>query len=87
MNNLKWHTRKDDNEHPIEAGTYRVMILGDSESLDGHLIYSFDDYVTWAEYVPDEDGGSFKGSHDEEDCSIFAWYGPINIPPYEAPND
>lgn len=66
-------------------GTYAVMVSGDSEYCDGHLVYAFDDYQSWASFSLDEDNGLFKGDHDEEDDTIFAYYGPINIPNYEAP--
>jgi hypothetical protein len=81
---IEWHTRKDESDYPIESGLYRVVISGDSEYLDGHCIYSFDDYETWAEYTADEDGGSFSCMYDEENISIVAFYGPITIPKYEV---
>lgn len=73
---------------PTEKGLYRVMVGGDSESIDGHVIYSFDDYATWANAKDDEDDEGNPcirfgmGDHDEEPDFMFAYYGPINIPPY-----
>lgn len=86
MAELKWITREDRGTFPEVDGWYRVMVSGDSESIDGHTIYSFDDYETWAQYkshTPDE-GGSFIGTHDEDEDCIFAFYGPIVFPPYKA---
>lgn len=81
----EWITR-DGNNNPTEAGLYAVMVNGDSEYIDGRCVYAFDDYQTFAVYKPDEDGGVFTGEHDEEDATIFAYYGPIIIPTYEAPS-
>jgi len=86
MDNLKWVYRNNKDVFPTVDGWYRVMVSGDSESIDGHTIYSFDDYETWAQYkshAPDE-GGSFIGSHDEDEYCIFAFCGPITFPPYKA---
>lgn len=83
MTELQWKNRETD-EAPTKQGLYRIMVSGDSESIDGHTIYLFDDYETWGEWTKDEEGGSFKGEHDEEDFTIFAYYGPIIIPPYKA---
>lgn len=82
---MEWVTREaDDNDNlPTEAGLYRVMITGDAEYIDGHCIYSFDDYASWAYFTPHEDGGNFSGDGDEENYNIFAYYGPI--PEYKAP--
>lgn len=82
----EWITRNDDkSNNPTVGGTYAIMVSGDSEYVDGHCVYSFDDYQSWGTFELNEDGGIFKGEHDEEDFTIFAYYGPINIPPYEAP--
>lgn len=82
----EWITRNDDkSNNPTTDGFYAIMVSGDSEYIDGHCIYSFDDYQTFGLFVMNEDGGTFKGEHDEEDFAIFAYYGPIAIPPYEAP--
>jgi len=82
----EWITRNDDkSNNPTEAGIYAIMVSGDSEYVDGHCVYSFGDYETFGSFNPDEDGGSFVGDHDEEDFTIFAYYGPIIIPTYKAP--
>lgn len=86
MSELKWIHRVDPAIFPDIDGWYRVMVAGDSESIDGHIIYSFGDYETWAQYkshAPDE-GGSFIGIHDEDEHCIFAFCGPITFPKYEA---
>jgi hypothetical protein len=83
MTELKWHLCEDETDLPKDPGWYRVMVSGDSESIDGHEIYSFDDYETWAQFRPyDDGGGSFSGIHDEDEHCIFAWYGPITFPAY-----
>lgn len=77
---------------PSAEGWYRVMHSGDSEYLEGHLIYDFPDYEDWAYWTPaspdefeDFDGG-YKGSwgtqHDEDGDFIFAYCGPFMPPPY-----
>ena len=81
---LTWHTRKDKKDFPTTEGWYRVMVSGDSESIDGHTIYACDDYETWAYFHPNEDDGSFRGVHDEDEYTIFAYYGPLVIPKYEV---
>jgi hypothetical protein len=83
---LKWVHRIDRGTFPEADGWYRVMVSGDSESIDGHTIYSFDDYETWAQFTKHEDGDSFIGIHDEDEYTIFAFCGPFIIPPYEADN-
>lgn len=86
MSELKWIHRVDPNTFPKIDGWYRVMVAGDSESIDGHTIYAFDDYETWAHYsshAPDE-GGSFVGTCDEDNDCIFAFCGPITFPEYKA---
>lgn len=81
----EWITRNDDKtNNPTEPGLYAVMVTGDSEYVDGHCVYSFPEYQNFAEFKLHEEGGVFKGAHDEEDEFIFAYYGPIIIPPYEA---
>jgi hypothetical protein len=59
------------------------MTSGDSESIDGHQIYAFDDYETWAYFTPDEEGGNFVGIHDEDNYVIFAYCGPFVTPPFK----
>lgn len=86
-----WHRYDHDDitTHPTEAGVYRVMVSGDSESLDGHTLYEYPDYATWANAIKAEtDEGapcvSFgSGTHDEEPESFFAYFGPVPIPAYE----
>lgn len=79
---------------PVE-GWYRVMHPGDWETIDGmYKVYDFPDYEAWAYWCPaaeeefeDFDGG-FKGdwrcSYDEDGDGIFAYYGPIEFPPFRA---
>lgn len=84
---LQW--RRFDHEDaatwPPEPGLYCVMVEGDSEYCDGHLIYAFGDYTTFAVLHPaDENGGRrFSGEHDEEPYNYKAWCGPVVIPPYD----
>jgi hypothetical protein len=86
MDELKWIMRENDDQIPDKEGWYRVMVSGDSESIDGHVIYSFEDYETWAQFVLYEgEGGAFHGIHDEDTSTIFAYYGPIVWPKYESP--
>lgn len=69
--------------YPTEPGEYRVLVEGDSETGDfGHVFYAYDDYETWAHVVKDSDGevSELMGIHEEEQCQILAWYGPIEIP-------
>lgn len=81
---MEWVTRDDDKtNNPLTEGLYAVMVSGDSESIEGHVIYDFPDYQSFAKFKPDEDGGVFAGEHDEEDFTIFAYYGPIVIPEYK----
>lgn len=78
---------------PPKEGWYRVMIPGDSESIDGHTIYDFPDYETWAYWYPatEEDYEDFEGGykghwncvHDEESEFVFAYYGPIEFPSFK----
>ncbi len=84
MAELKWIHRVDPTTLPEVDGWYRVMVSGASESIDGQTIYSFDDYETWAKFTKHEDGGSFAGTHDEDEHCIFAFCGPITFPAYEA---
>jgi hypothetical protein len=84
MTELQWVHRKKETDFPSIEGHYRVMVSGDSEAIDGHTIYAFDDYETWAYFTPHEDGGSFVGTHDEDEHCIFAYCGPITFPTYKA---
>jgi hypothetical protein len=68
---------------PRRPGYYRVMISGDSESLEGHTIYEYSDYETWAYFAIDDENGTFTGVHDEETDMIFAFCGPIAVPPFK----
>src|SRR6267142_455908 len=80
---------KDTSTWPTIPGVYAVMVSGDSESIDGHTIYAFDDYRTFANLITSdpEDGEkgfiNFHGYHDEDEYTIFAWYGPIIIPEHD----
>jgi hypothetical protein len=79
---------KDKTTWPIEKGLYAVMVSGDSDYEDGHCVYAYDDYQTFATVLEldPEDGEegiiSFVGQHDETEDTIFAYYGPIIIPKY-----
>lgn len=68
-----------------EAGWYAVRIAGDSESEDGHVLYSYPDYTTFAKIEYDEGDGSllFNAQHDEEPDFAFAVYGPLDVPEYD----
>jgi hypothetical protein len=81
----KWHKYPD--EEPTVPGVYVVMVSGDSETDGPHVYYSFDDYQTFATLTNKDIEGfqSFKGFHDEESHTFFAWYGPIEIPKCESP--
>lgn len=82
---MQWEDRTEEKSLPASEGWYRVMVSGDSESIDGHTIYSFDDYETWAYFIPDEDGGgSFSGINDEDENVIFAYCGPFTVPKYNT---
>jgi hypothetical protein len=79
---------EDPSTWPTENGTYAVMVKGDSEREGPHVYYEFNDYQTFANLVqvsrdPDDCFISFKGIHDEEAETFFAWYGPLVIPKYE----
>lgn len=77
---------------PAVEGWYRVMHAGDSEYLEGHCLYDFADYESWAYWTPagpdefeDFDGGykgQWKCSHDEDGDFIFAYCGPFIVTPY-----
>ncbi len=77
---------------PPAGGWYRVMISGDSETIEGHTIYEYSDYETWGYWTPaapwefEDFEGGYKGSwtctHDEEGDWIFAYCGPFNPPSY-----
>lgn len=89
---MQWVHRNTKDDVPTESGVYRVMVSGDSESVDGFTIYDFGDYETWAIFTrasPDEYEdfpggykGTFTGDHDEEDETILAYCGPIVWPKY-----
>lgn len=92
IGDLKWHDRISHDDYPTTSGWYRVMISGDSESIDGHEIYSYPDYETWAQWIAADPAeyedfeGGYKGSWQsltgEENESIFAFIGPYNSEPY-----
>jgi len=75
-----WHDKENENDHPMIAGWYRVLVAGDSESIDGHKIYDYPDYEEFMFINIDEDGVSGTGPHDEEYEFVIAWYGPLEIP-------
>lgn len=77
-----WHKLEWDDEttHPKENGLYAVWVHGDSEYVDGHCIYDFLDYWTFATYTNTDTELGFVGQHDEEPETMYAWYGPIVIP-------
>jgi hypothetical protein len=87
--NWKPYDYSDPTTHPTEPGTYRVMVGGDSESVDGMTVYGYDDYETWADVFEDEgdDGEPYlcfgQGSCDEESDTFIAYCGPFKIPPYD----
>lgn len=84
---------KQKNPVPEKEGWYVVMISGDSESIDGHTIYDFPDYETFAYWKPADDSeleefengykGSWRFMHDEEADTAFAYYGPIEFPAFK----
>lgn len=82
----KMYDHDDKATLPIEKGTYRVMVAGDFESVDGHTIYEYPDYPTWSEVIEDEEDGGLRfmqGTHDEEPDTFFAYYGPVvPVPPF-----
>ena len=84
----KWtRTVEDDPKtYPTKEGFYAVMVCGDSESDGPHVYYSYPDYLTHAYAFRDEDTGQIvlKGIHDEEQETVIAWYGPIEIPPCDC---
>jgi hypothetical protein len=67
----------------MEPGSYAVMISGDSESVDGQIIYAFDDYMTFASVWIEEGEIQIAPSHDEPVHAIFAWCGPLPIPKFD----
>lgn len=77
---LKW-TAREEGVLPTVPGLYRVMVSGDSESIDGHQIYAFDPYETFMQIGIDQDGDvAGTAEHDETFDFVIAWYGPIDIP-------
>lgn len=90
MTEWREYDYKDKTTHPTEVGVYRVMVSGDSESCDGHVVYDYPDYPTWAYVGDDEDDDGNpclvfgQGTHDEEPENFFAYYGPVSIPVYKG---
>lgn len=84
LDGKRWH--KYPEARPTIPGTYSVMVAGDSERDGPHVFYDFDDYQTFATLSPpDADGNQqFKGFHDEEDHTFLGWFGPIEVPPFDA---
>jgi len=79
---------------PSVEGWYRVMLPGDSESMDGFTLYEFPDYETWGYWSPaspeeyEDFADGYKGSWTVEmgePDGLFAYAGPIAVPtPYKA---
>lgn len=87
---IKWNKfdYKNSDTWPTKKGIYAVMIKGDSERDGAHVYYEFDDYQTMAilkdvSFDKDDIYISFEGVHDEQVETIFAWYGPIEIPKFD----
>lgn len=80
---IEW-IKRDTTEFPSVPGLYFVMISGDSESLDGHVLYEYSDYRTTAEFDFNEGVPEFTCPHDEDQDWIFAYYGPVIIPEFEV---
>jgi hypothetical protein len=82
---LTWHECDWENEatRPTVAGSYAVMISGDSASVDGHVLYDFPDYQTFASVWVEEGEVQIAPSHDEPAHTIFAWCGPLPIPKFD----
>lgn len=81
-----WHRTEEINGEtknlPTEKGAYIGMFLGDSEYLEGHCLYNFDDYESFFSVLDwdEEDGPDIRCMWDEEPEWIISWYGPIEIP-------
>jgi hypothetical protein len=82
---LTWHKCDWDKPEtrPTEPGSYAVMISGDSESVDGHVLYDFPDYQTFASVWVEEGEVQIAPSHDEPIHTIFAWCGPLLVPKFD----
>ncbi|WP_046869012.1 hypothetical protein [Microvirga massiliensis] len=82
---LTWHECDWDNPEtrPTEPGPYAVMISGDNASVDGHVLYDFPDYQTFASVWLEEGEVQIAPSHDEPIHAIFAWCGPLPIPKFD----
>ena len=74
---------------PDVEGWYRVMLPGDSDSVDGHTLYDFPDYETWGYWTPasaeefEDFEGGYKGSWTlelGEPDGLFAYAGPVTVP-------
>jgi len=81
--------RTSTQEYPDDAGWYAVLLPGDSESEDGHTIYDYPDFVTFAQFYPPVQEP--PGQETEEPIptwvsfdgleGMIAWCGPFNVPP------
>jgi hypothetical protein len=85
--------RADKEKPPTEAGWYRVLLPGDSESDgDGHTIYDFGDYEDWAYFDPDNldpdndnpDTGDGFSPDNGEAYGLIAYCGPFHVSTYAA---
>ena len=97
VNDLKWtrvipEFNSRERVLPTEMGHYRILVAGDSESIDGHTIYDFPDYETWCEVlsVEEEEGKPYLETnfmHGEEWEFVVAWYGPVEVPTFKEWED
>ena len=74
---------KSEGPLPTEPGQYKVLISGDSEQVDGYVIYEFADYETWVRICFDEGEPElmyFDAWGDECVETMLAWYGPVDVP-------
>ena len=85
---IKWkrYDSEDDSTHPTEPGEYAIMVRGDSETDGPHVFYDYPDYQTYAKAWRNEDGEmELNLMHDEPAEAVFAWFGPLVIPPCDIP--
>ena len=96
MTEKKWI--KERPARPSAEGWYKVMHPG-SEILEGHVYYDYPDYSGWAYWQPatpaefailgstiitkQAEEAHWICEHDEDGESIFAYYGPLDIPEFE----
>lgn len=89
-----WVHYTEEAPNPTEPGLYLIRQAGDSESIDGHVIYDYPDYEEFAEWAPakpeefEDFEGGYKGQWGNvmtgETEGVIAWCGPIHLPPYKA---